>query len=781
MTNTTDKSIRRTREGYYSTRIRAGRHPRTGKGQQLRVTIATTNEKVFERRLERLRELSAALIPGGLTTEAAVAIRKAAAQPTDNDFDFMCETALQLGPKVAAKPRRWSTFRELGEAWTRGELHRRWPDYVKSKRTSKRDKGRLEALYEIVVDPESKRTLGDMPLTLLTVDHATAAMAQLPDSCKRPATRRQYAQLIGRVLKLAVFPVACIAASPLPPNFLPHVPEGDLIFPHLYPDEDLRLMRCDEIDYAVRCLFGLCNREGGRLGEFLRALKWSGIDTRRGTITLPGGALRKGGKPGKWQAEPGSLEALEPLRELGGEGPFSHLPDDGEWSERLQECMRLAGLEREALYYSNVAEGLRRMRGHDTRATYITLALAAGLSESHIMARTGHTTSKMVHRYDHAAESLSASDSGCRLMPLDAALGRTLPPGPRRAGWMTLDPSSPEAEALERLALPAPAAVPLLGAGGAPGGGLRGTEGEPVEGELVDEPTGGVDGVTSYVESSARSPSLPAPVARELEAHDGGEARGRGAPLLHHAHELERAVVVVGFDGQLRGAPEGGEQRLARVVGGRAVVARGVAAHRAGLTGRRGGETRSVTSSFFHGDCAAACGDESSMFCAVVAPAGVEPARLAARDFKPLETTCDGAVEPVTPRNLVAGREDKACEVTLGPPGVRPVGASLEGPSGALEGERWVTRSPSGERLPLTSATPGPVSLERIPPAINGDPVLTALRTAALAAIERDDLDTLDAIVAAMRQHRAGLAGAREGAPEGVTEAGAPGARRGGA
>lgn len=696
-----DVTFERTRHGHYSTRIRAGRHARTGKGQQLRVTIATTEERVFRGRLARLRELSAALITQGLTAEAAVAIKKAAAQPTDERFEVCCAAALELAPKVLAKPHQWNTFRELGEAWTRGDMHRRFPDHVKFKRTGGRDKGRLEFLYEVVVDAESKRKLGDMPLALITFEHANAAMVQLPDDCKRPAARRQYAQLIARVMKLAVFPAACIAASPLPVGFLPHVPEGDILFQHLYPDEDLRLMRCAAIDYGERALFGLSNREGGRLGEFLRKLKWVGIDVKRGTIMLPGGVHRKGGKPSKWQAEPGSIEALEPLRALGLEGPFYHLPDDGKWAERLIERMQTAGLDREALYYSNVDEGVRRMRGHDTRATYLTLGIASGLSETHLMARTGHTTSKMVHRYDHAAEALAASESGCRLMPLDYALGlydscgwlddETLgafgsrpPPGPRRAGWMTLDPRSIEAAALERLALPAgpelvegAAPVLMLGPGGDDEGG----------------PGGGV----------ALLPS-------GTPANDGG------------AEAIEGELV------EPAGGAGSGPRPLARI--GRV--------SRAGA----GGETLGETFSDVYGVCAAACGDETSMFSAVVAPAGLEPARLAARDFKCLESAHDGASDELSARNPVAGSDGKAHGDSPDDPRVRRSKAPPDDP---------VEASPEG-------------------PTATVDPVLAGLRAAAHAAVDRGDPATVAAIMAAIEAHRVALARAAEPAPAGGRE-----------
>lgn len=715
-------NIRRTRDGYYSVRIRAGRHPRTGKGQQIRVTIPTTDEAVFRERLARLRELSAALIPEGLTAEASVAIKKAAAQDTDAKFNLMCETALSLAPEVRARPKGWNTFRELAEAWTRGELHRSFPDHVKEKRTSKRDKGRLEALFDIVVEPTSKRTLGDMPLTLITFAHANTAMVNLPETCKRPAARRQYAQLIGRVMKLAVFPAACIAASPLPRGFLPRVPEGDLIFPHLYPDEDLKFMRCALVEYAVRALFGLCNREGGRLGEFLRGLKWSGIDPRRGTITLPGGALRKGGKPGKWQAEPGSLEALEPLRALGGAGPFLHLPDDGQWAERLQEAMRAAKLDREALYHSNVAEGFRRMRGHDTRATYVTLALAAGLSESHIMARTGHTTSKMVHRYDHAAEALAASDGGCRLMPLDYALGLyplASPPPSRRAGWMTLDPRSPEAAILVALAMPAEHPTPLLGPGGDddPLGGLRetiDTSGETIElsGETppLERETPNKDPAPG-ASSLARAPTATTPGL--VQAGDGGPP-GCGAALLEQARERDGGLAVAGVDGSVSGGPDALEQDSGELVG----LAHDVPV--AGLTtGFREGETKGVTNSLMHGVCVEPCGKESSMIHAV-APAGLEPASPFGRGILSSSGPCTSAQpDELTPRNPVAGSNGKAHEVSPATPWVRPPEAPPEA----------------------------------------SDPVLAALSIAAHVAIDGGDTATVTAIIAAMDRRRTTLAG----------------------
>jgi integrase len=527
-------------------------------------------------------------------------MKKAAEQESDMHFEIFCAAALELAPEVRARTRKtWSVFRELAEAWTSHELHRRWPDHVGAKRSWKDDKAKLDYLCELVVDVDGKRKLGDMPLVEITFDHANEAMRQLPEDCRRPSTRRQYAQCISRVLKLAVYPTGIISRSPLPPNFLPDVPEGDLIFPHFYPDEDLRLMRCPTLDYAERALFGLSNREGGRLGEFLRSLKWSGIDTRRFVIRLPGGTQRKNGKPGEWQAEPGSIEALEPLRELGGEGPFTHLLDDRKWANRLHAMMRTARLDREALYYSNVEEGFRRIRGHDCRATYLTLGIASGLPETHLMDRSGHTTSKMVHRYNRAAKALSASDSGTRLMPLDVALGLPMPP-PRRSGWVTLDPRSPEAEMLERLAR-VTVSVPALLSGGS---------------------------------GSSREMSLSSSAFEE-----GSDPRG-----------------ITVLDGEL--VDDEGDD------GDRPGVARARAPAPEPLKRAIGGEMPRETKSGFVGSRNELSGKNEGLFDAVVRETGVEPARLAALEPKSVLRPSDDERAPVSPRNLVAEGEGEPIGVS---------------------------------------------------------------------------------------------------------------------
>jgi hypothetical protein len=70
--------------------------------------------------------------------------------------------------------------------------------------------------------------------------HAQEVMRRIPATSSR-ATRRQIAQLMVRVLNLAVYPMELIAVSPLPRGFLPKVGKR-IAFGYLYPAEDAALL-----------------------------------------------------------------------------------------------------------------------------------------------------------------------------------------------------------------------------------------------------------------------------------------------------------------------------------------------------------------------------------------------------------------------------------------------------------------------------------------------------------------------------------------------------------
>jgi hypothetical protein len=70
------------------------------------------------------------------------------------------------------------------------------------------------------------------------------------------------------------------------------------------------------------------------------------------------------------------------------------------------------------------------MRAHDLRATFVTLALAAGRTETWVCDRTGHRSSQMVNRYRRAARSAAELRLGW-LVPMDEAISEFLPAEPR--------------------------------------------------------------------------------------------------------------------------------------------------------------------------------------------------------------------------------------------------------------------------------------------------------------------------------------------------------------
>ncbi len=135
-------------------------------------------------------------------------------------------------------------------------------------------------------------------------------MRQLPPGAKRPATRRHYAQVIARVLGLAVYPLRLIKASPLPKGFLPKVGKPPA-FSYLYPVEDAALMACKAVPVQERLLFGFLSREGMRVSEAL-SLRWQDIDLERGSVSLD---RNKTDDARTWVLDPGVARALAVLHD----------------------------------------------------------------------------------------------------------------------------------------------------------------------------------------------------------------------------------------------------------------------------------------------------------------------------------------------------------------------------------------------------------------------------------------------------------------------------------
>jgi hypothetical protein len=414
-------------------------------GEQKWFTFGTRDVDVFQARRARLISIAGALTAKGLTESALIVLRKAAAAESNEAFEACVERAANIIGHATPRERRrrWHTFEEFATAYYDGSLAREFPAHVKVKATMKDDKGKLKYLSGIV---------GDVPLAHFSVEHAMLCMKKLPPTCKRDTTRNHYWQVMHRLLELAAFPAGLIPANPLLREHRPDITDDPIHYPYAYPLDDYRILTYRGqasseglllSDIVLQALFGTGNREGGRLGEFLRGLLWPGIDPVYGRINI---GPRKNGRVGSWPAQPGTIETLLALRTvipgLGDlPGPFYALPDDGQWAKRYKKLCEVSGCRSEL--WAPPTEGRAAIRAYDTRATFVTLAKAFDMPEPWIMRRTGHEHSTMLATYDHARDDWRDHGLG-KLVRLDVAIGR------ERLGLGPLGPAELAAEAAAR-------------------------------------------------------------------------------------------------------------------------------------------------------------------------------------------------------------------------------------------------------------------------------------------------------------------------------------------
>jgi integrase len=277
----------------FETRIRFGKEARK------RFDVEDT------KRERELRALAAQLTEAEVDPKRGEAILRDAAKADVAELESIKRLVAELASGDAkAKPRVQvgSTFRELAEDWVSGELHRKWPDHVKLKSSADKDEGRLELLYE---------TIGGVRLEAFSLEDAERAMGKI-DPGLSSATRRHYAQLISKVLRLAVYPCRIIERSPLPVGFLPKV-KAMKATAYLYPAEDAKLLAHAEIPLERRAFYGFLAREGMRRGEAL-ALTWGDIDLEQGAVRLD---ANRTDDPRAWALSAGVTATLAKLKPEG--------------------------------------------------------------------------------------------------------------------------------------------------------------------------------------------------------------------------------------------------------------------------------------------------------------------------------------------------------------------------------------------------------------------------------------------------------------------------------
>jgi len=378
--------------------------------------------------VRRLREAGRDAFIRGTMTSAARASSAEKLEEIGRQVDGIVRG--DEGPsRTAFRPSKRTTIRALGEAWTGGELHAAYPDHVKSKKTGDSDAYRLEKYVYPVVD--------DVPVASFTLDHAQEVMRLLPAHLKA-GSRRQVAQLLSRLMTMAVFPIRLREHSPLPRGWLPKPGKRMARF-YLYPNEEAALLGCKKITLIRRLLYGFLNREGMRKDE-ARRLEWTDI-TAAGEVQLD---QNKTDDPRSWALDPSTFAAVKAWRGLqpkehkrrrdGKAVPCTRVFDDGvgwidfaQLAATLRKDMEEAELERAALFKVQTTERLR-FRAHDLRGTFVTLSLANGKTETWVKDRTGHQGSDMIERYRSAARTSQELRLG-PLHPLDRAIPELAPSG----------------------------------------------------------------------------------------------------------------------------------------------------------------------------------------------------------------------------------------------------------------------------------------------------------------------------------------------------------------
>ena len=316
-------------------------------------------------------------------------------------------TPLSAGARV--------TVEEFGKEWRSGDLHRKYPD-----RVPEIDHTRNTGLAKLYVDP----VLGHKTVASITLDDADDVMARIP-AAKAPGTRRHVAQYVRRILALSVYPGRLRAANPIPKGWLPSA-KSKKAKECLYPAEDATLLRCTSVILLRRLAYGFLAREGMRTDE-LAQLTWRDLDLERGHLTLD---VNKTDDPRDWELDPGVVRALARWKKVyckGASGTDHVFVDGGvplnvaHLANWLRGDLKRAGVTRPQLFERSATR--RPIRAHDLRATFVTVALATGKTETWVADRTGHTTSQMINTYRRKARGWNMGT----LAPLDEAIPELAP------------------------------------------------------------------------------------------------------------------------------------------------------------------------------------------------------------------------------------------------------------------------------------------------------------------------------------------------------------------
>ncbi|WP_437298910.1 tyrosine-type recombinase/integrase [Sorangium sp. So ce426] len=405
-------------------------------------------EQEANARLEVLSELAGRLLAAGQIVLGLPLLEQAAAREGTALRDVRLAIDHLCRGEARARATGETTFAEFAERVVSGKLAEQYPDHVKAIRRPDLYRGRLKHLVDV---------LGPVPLVRLTLDHADRAMSLLPRHLGT-GSRRNIAGFIHRILALAAYPARLIGNNPLPRGWAPKA-DADKAKGYLYPDEDQLLMGSTSIPLCFRIYYGFLIREGMRADE-AGQLEWSDVDLDRGAVVLD---ENKTDDPRAWALSPDVVRALRRWREVCpdkvrifvGKWGCNSLPGQN-GAARFRGHLRRAGITRPELF--ETTDSRLNIRLHDTRATFITIKLANGRTETWISDRTGHRSSGQIHHYKRAARKvaeLGLSD----FAPLDEAIPELRGKGGSAGAGGPVD-AAPEARAANEAAAALPSQAP---------------------------------------------------------------------------------------------------------------------------------------------------------------------------------------------------------------------------------------------------------------------------------------------------------------------------------
>ncbi len=362
-------------------------------------TIAFCDEAGARARCTAMAEIAKRLAKAGHAGETEKLLEMGARARVGKPWDAVVAAVdLLCGGCTRADGVVRPTLAEVGKQWRSGELHRLHKNHVKKKKA--RSVQRDEEVARLYVDP----LLGHLDPADIELTECDLMMAGIPEG-RSASTCRIAGQYLRRLLAMCVYPLKLRTTNPVPKGWLPSI-DNAKAKECLYPDEDRTLLSFTPVPVLRRLAYGFLNREGMRTDE-LSCLEWRDVDLERGRVSLD---ENKTDDPRDWDLGVAVVRALSAWKARycpdaePGERVFAErgVPlNVDKLAEQLRRDLKRAGVTREKLFERSANR--QPIRAHDLRATFVTIALATGKTETWVADRTGHKSSTMINRYRRKA------------------------------------------------------------------------------------------------------------------------------------------------------------------------------------------------------------------------------------------------------------------------------------------------------------------------------------------------------------------------------------------